>query len=65
MNKAYRFSLAVFCAGLLFCQGCSKEEKPRIKEDIKDAENSIEKAYDRTTDAMRDVVDGINDAVYK
>ena len=48
-------------ACVLLC-GCSKEDTPP---EVKDAGTAVEKAYDTTTGALRNVVEDVNDAVYK
>ncbi len=58
----------IYCNTLLlfFCVcgavGCSQKEKD---EAVENTTNAIQKAYDKTTQALKNVAEGINDAVYK
>lgn len=58
----------VYCSALLLClcvcglAGCSQKDKEKAVENTK---NAVQKAYDKTTQVLKDVAEGINDAVYK
>jgi hypothetical protein len=64
MFMFFRAALAIvvmsLCLGLFLA--CSDDE--RTKQHFERAGNSIEKAYDTTTNAIKDVVEGVNEAVY-
>lgn len=55
-------------AGLVLCLcvclglGCSKKDNEKAAQNT---ENAVRKAYDKITGVLKDVVEGINDAVYK
>ncbi len=57
-----------YCGALLLClcvyglAGCSQKDK---KETVENTQNAVQKAYDKTTQVLKNVAEGINDAVYK
>ncbi len=57
MNKQ---SLSIMCFCLILCFGCSNQRKTEVSE----PQNSVQKAYGRTTDALRNVVESVDKAVY-
>ena len=59
--KAALTALALcLCLGL--CTGCS--DKNKTEDNIERAGHSVQKAYDSTTNVIKDVVEEVNDAVY-
>jgi len=54
-----RLLLVVAC---VLCCGCSKENTPP---ELQDTGSAVNKAYDTTTGALRNVVEDVNHAVYK
>ena len=57
-----RYLVILSLIGCLALSGCSEEKTPPV---VKDTGNAVEKAYDKTTGALREVAEGVNDAVYK
>lgn len=56
----YSVLLSCLCVGGL--AGCSQKDK---EEAVENTRNAVQKAYDKTTQVLKDVAEGINDAVYK
>lgn len=58
----------VYRSALLLCfyvcglAGCSQKDK---EEAVENTQNAVQKAYDKTTQVLKSVAEGINDAVYK
>jgi molybdopterin synthase catalytic subunit len=61
MLKIQWLVLFLVCGSIVVFSGCSKDEK----KDAQTTGDSVENAYGRTTDALREAVEGVNDAVYK
>ena len=61
MNKKTFFILAAVCVLALVSVGCTKKEQQRAQERTSDAVND---AFDATTDVLRNVASGVNNAVY-
>ncbi len=56
------FRALLLCLFLYGVAGCSQKEREDAAENTK---NAVQKAYDKTTGVLKDVAEGINDAVYK
>ena len=54
-------SVLLLCLCICLGSGC-KQKKEEVAQD---SQNAVQKAYDKTTGVLRNVVEGINNAVYK
>lgn len=63
MNRYQYISVGlVLCLCVWFGLGCSKKDN---EEAVENTKNAIQTAYDKITGMLKDVAEGINDAVYK
>ena len=61
MDKKALLMMVAVCALVLSSIQCKKEEQQRAKDRT---ENTLNNAFDATTDVLRNVASGINNAVY-
>ena len=52
----------LFLLGCLLLSSCTEKKQPQ---EIKDTQTAVGKVYDTTTNTLREVVEGVNNAVYK
>jgi hypothetical protein len=59
----YLFAVYLFLNLLMLC-GCAEKDKAAAEKEMEKAGSSIQKAYEKTTDVIRNAVEDVNDAVY-
>lgn len=58
----FYYSTLLLCLCVCGLAGCSQKDKG---EAVENTESAVQKAYDKTRQVLKNVAEGINDAVYK